>query len=120
MKVIRVMTRIFLEPELLTETISFYENLFGEKCDVRFRYDEYKLELAGIGSVILISGPDEVLEEFKNTSLTILVDSLKEFKDHLMAEGAEVIDEIKSVPTGSNMRIRHPEGTVVEYVEFKT
>lgn len=118
MKVIRVMTRIFLEPELLTETISFYENLFGEKCDVRFKYEEYKLELAGIGSVLLISGPDEVLEEFKNTSLTILVDSLKEFRDHLMAEGAEVIDEIKSVPTGCNMRIQHPDGTVVEYVEF--
>lgn len=70
MKVIKVMTRIFLEPELLTETISFYENLFGEKCDVRFNYEEYKLELAGIGSVLLISGPAEVLEEFKNTSLT--------------------------------------------------
>jgi predicted enzyme related to lactoylglutathione lyase len=120
MKVIKVMTRIFLEPELLRDTISFYENLFGEKCDVRFSYDEYNLELAEIGSVLLISGPDEILEKFKNTSLTILVDSLNEFRDHLTAEGAEVIDEIKSVPTGFNMRIRHPDGTVVEYVEFKT
>ncbi|KAF5054486.1 hypothetical protein DSECCO2_387610 [anaerobic digester metagenome] len=120
MKVIQVMTRIFIEPELLPTTIEFYENLFGEECNLRFKYKEYNLELAGVGSVLLIAGPAEVIEDFKKTSLTILVDSLEEFQEYLLGEGSRVIDEIKSVPTGRNMRIQHPDGTVVEYVEFGT
>ena len=33
------------------------------------------------------------------------------------ALGAAIVEPPKPVPTGSNMRVRHPDGTLVEYVE---
>jgi hypothetical protein len=45
------------------------------------------------------------------------LDSLAEWRRELTALGAEIVEPPKRVPTGSNMRVRHPDGALVEYVE---
>jgi hypothetical protein len=47
------------------------------------------------------------------------VDFAAEFKDFLLNNGATVIKDLKKVPTGMNMTVKHLDGTIVEYVEQK-
>lgn len=120
MKIYEVLTRIFLNLSEIDNRISFYENLCGQKCRLRFKYDEKGLELAIIGSFLLISGSENNLKLFKKTSITCLVDSVDDFKTFLQEQGATILEEPKIVPTGRNMRVRHADGLMVEYVEHKT
>jgi hypothetical protein len=120
MKINEVFTRIFLSPSELDKTIHFYEDLFGQKCDVRFNYPEKGLELASVASCLLIAGSDDHLGPFRETKVTYLVDSLDDFKEFLLGRGATLLEEPKSIPTGKNMRVKHPDGLVVEYVELET
>lgn len=61
----------------------------------------------------------ERLKLFKNTQATFLVDSIIEFKDFLLDNGVTIIRDLKEVPTGMNMTVKHFDGTIVEYVEHK-
>lgn len=118
MQIIKVLTRVYLKPIELDDAIAFYENLFTENCWLWFQYSETGLELAGVGSLLLIAGSAEALTPYKNTQATFLVDSLHDFRELLTQQGAVILAEPKSVPTGVNMRVLHPDGTIFEYVEF--
>ncbi|TCS60952.1 VOC family protein [Varunaivibrio sulfuroxidans] len=121
MKVRGVLTRIFLEPSRLNETVSFYEDLLGEKCALRFEYPEKGLELARIGTFLLIAGSADRVRPFENTRVTFLVDSMEDFEKFFRnheASGASILDTPKEVPSGVNMRVKHPDGLVAEYVEL--
>ncbi len=118
MNILKTFTRIYLEPANLNRAIAFYENLFNEKCNLRFMYSEARLELAGVGSILLIAGSEEALQQFKNTKATFIVDSLNDFKEELIKHGAVILQEPRKVPTGVNMRIKHPDGAIIEYVEL--
>lgn len=117
MRICEVLTRIFLSPDDLDRAVSFYENLFRQKCKSRFKYPEKELEIASVGSFLLISGTSNSLKPFKDTKVTVLVDSIDDFKVFLQEQGATILENPKSVPTGRNMRVRHMDGLVVEYVE---
>jgi len=47
-------------------------------------YSEARLELAGLGSILLIAGSEEALQQFKNITTTFIVDSLNDFKEELV------------------------------------
>jgi hypothetical protein len=51
--------------------------------------------------------------------MTCHVDNLEEVKKILVFSRVKILQDIKKVPTGINMRVRHPDGLVVEYVEHK-
>lgn len=115
MKVKKVLTRIYVND--MERPLAFYEELFGITCERRFKFIEVGLELAQVGDVLLLAGSDESLQPFRDTKMTLLVDSLDDFLVHLMKSGCEMVSEPRNVPTGRNMTVRHPDGTVVEYVE---
>lgn len=117
MKILNTMNRVYLTSSELNDAVSFYENIFGMDCSMRFNHEE--LELASVGSILLIAGPDEQLKKHKRIKTTFLVDSLDEYKNQLLEEGSDILEEPQQVPTGRNMHVRHPDGTVVEYVEHK-
>lgn len=124
MKILGVLTRIYLSLSELDNTISFYEVLFGEECRMRFKHHEVGLELAWVGSVLLIAGSQDKLKPFKSTSATFLVDSIDNYMGILLEQGAIILEEPRSAPirlndtrSGRNMRVRHPDGMVIEYVE---
>ena len=118
MQIIKVLTRVYLKPTELDDAIAFYENLFTEKCWLWFEYSETGLELAGVGSILLIAGSSEVISPFKKTTATFLVDSLNDFRELLIEQGAVIITEPNQVITGMNMQAIHPDGTIIEYLEF--
>lgn len=120
MKILESFTRIYIDPEKLHITINFYEQLFNQQCHLRFKYPEYHLELAAVGSVLIIAGNEQNRKPFETTQITYRVDDIEEFKEFLLDNGAEIIKEPQTVPTGINMRIRHPDGTIAEYVEHKS
>jgi len=87
---------------------------------MRFEYEEKKLELASVGSFLLIAGGEEGLRPFKDTSVTCLVDSIDEYYSFLKTQGSEILEDPKVVPTGKNMRVKHNDGLIVEYVEHSS
>ena len=118
MKLKESFNRIYVQD--MDEAIKFYEKIFHEKCVNRFQYSEVNLELAHIGNLLILSGSKEALKPFENTQATFLVDSITEFREFLLKNGAAVIKDIKEVPSGWNMTVKHFDGTIVEYVEHKT
>ena len=120
MKIYEILTRVFLDNSEMDNTITFYENLLREKCKLRFKYPEKELELASVGSFLLISGSADHLKPFTDTRVTFLVDSVADFEKFLQKKGAIILECPKPVPTGRNMRAKHPDGLVVEYVEYDT
>ncbi|MHB1390020.1 MAG: VOC family protein [Thermoleophilia bacterium] len=116
MKILNVLTRVYLSPEELDRTLAFYEELFGEKCRRRFKYAG--IELASVGKVLLCAGTDEALSPYRNMQTIFVVDSLNDFREKLVRNGTVILNEPQQVPTGMNMIAKHPDGTVIEYVEL--
>ena len=116
MCIIQVLTRVYANDA--DSAVDFYEKLFNKKCAARFHYQEVNLELAQVDNVLIICGSDESLKPYRETCATFLVDSTAEYKEYLLEHGAAVISDLKKVPTGFNMTMKHPDGTIVEYVEF--
>lgn len=117
MKIKQILNRFYVHD--IEQSIEFYEKVLDKKCNLRFKLPEVNLELAQIADILIIGGNEEALKPFKDTKATFLVDSIVEFKDFLLDNGAEVIRDLKEVPTGMNMTIKHLDGTIVEYVEHK-
>lgn len=117
MKIISLHSRIFTTPDKLEGTISFYETLAGVKCSSRFGYPEKELELAVVDKFLIISGAPENVEPFKHTQITLLVDSIEDYRNYILSNGGKITEEPKKVPTGYNMHAVHPDGLTVEYVE---
>jgi len=111
--------RLYVKPDNLEKHISFYEKVFGERTSLRFHYPDLRLELAKVGPVLLIAGEEAALAKVSMTAWTCLVDDLQEAKTVLLHQGAQLLEDIKPVPTGWNMRVLHPDGTVVEYVQWR-
>ena len=115
MKVLKILSRLYVDD--LNLAIEFYEGLLGIPTAMRFEISQIGLELAQVGDILLIVGSEEALKPYRITQATFLVDSLDEFKAYLEEKGAEVIRESAKAPTGRNMTVRHPDGSVIEYVE---
>lgn len=117
MNIKQILSRFYVND--IEQAIEFYERVLDEKCSSRFEYPQVNLEIARIKNILIISGSDEALIPFKDTQATFLVDSILEFKDFLLNNGATIIRDIQEVPTGVNMTIKHLDGNIVEYVEHK-
>jgi len=114
-----VMVRVLIAPEQLEPTIALYERVLGTPCDLRFAYPEMDLYLASVGNVLLIAGPEEALAPFAQTAMTLLVASLDAEIARFEELGIELLEPPKEVPTGRNLLARHPDGSIVEYVEHR-
>ncbi|MEV0118693.1 VOC family protein [Streptomyces sp. NPDC050844] len=115
----RTFVRVFTGPGTLESVTAFYEQLLGVERDMWFTYPELRLGLAAVGGFLLIEGTEESTAPFLSTAGTLLVDSAQKYLDRLTAAGAEITDPLKPVPTGAGFSARHPDGTVIEYVEHR-
>ena len=115
MRIIKTFIRVYVTE--LDSALSFYEDLLGTKAEMRFAYPQVNLELASVGDILLIAGCEENLKTFQDTKGTFLVDSVEEFKHHLQSSGAKIVRGPNDVATGKNMTVKHPDGTIFEYVQ---
>jgi predicted enzyme related to lactoylglutathione lyase len=112
-----VFIRIYVAPQKLEETISFYERLFSKSCERRFAIPPLGVELAQIANFLVVAGSADALARIRHVQATVLVDSLDAQRAQLESMGASVLSPPRNVPTGRNMTVQHPDGLVVEYVE---
>ncbi|SEJ94367.1 hypothetical protein SAMN05660742_12718 [Propionispira arboris] len=117
MKIKKILTRLYVHD--INTSIDFYKKLLNQDCDLIVKYSEMQLELAQIGNILILSGTDEALKPFRDTSATFLVDSVIEFREFLLQNGAVIVRDLKKVPTGMNLTVKHLDGTIIEYVEHK-
>ncbi|MGB9979309.1 VOC family protein [Methanobacterium sp.] len=118
MKILKTLSRIYVND--LDKYIDFYELLLNSKAELRFNMPQAGLELAQIENILIIAGNEESLKPFKETRATLLVDSIAQFKTFLEEKGSKIIRGPSKVPTGINMTVEHPDGSIFEYVEHKS
>jgi hypothetical protein len=118
MKIVKTFYRIYLRKSELEACKQFYMTLHGvERPHHEFHYEAFRLDIVAIGSVLLLAGDRADTERFEATRLTCLVDDLDAVRAYFLRIGVEIIDDVKVVPSGRNLRARNPDGTVVEYVQ---
>lgn len=118
MKMVKCFHRIYLRKTVLEESVRFYMTLQGvDRPHHQFHYEEFRLDIVGIGSVLLIAGARADTERFVATKLTWLVDDLDAVRAYFIQTGVKIIDDIKVVPSGHNLRAMSPDGTTAEYVQ---
>lgn len=117
MKVNKILTRFYVDE--MDKSVEFYENMLNVKGSGRLKYTEMNLELEQVGDILLLCGSEEALQPFRDTKATFLVDSITEYREFLLNNGATIIRDLKEVPSGMNMTLKHLDGTIVEYVEFR-
>ena len=115
MKILKLLSRIYVTD--LDKHLDFYEALLDSKTELRFTMPQAGLELAQIGNILIIAGNEESSKPFKETRATILVDSVDQFKAFLEKRGSKIVRGPSKVPTGINMTVQHPDGSIFEYVE---
>lgn len=122
--IIESFIRIFVDPDALDRTIDFYTALLSGKVTMRFAYPETGLELASVSServsVLIVAGTPEQRAPFEATRLTIKVARLETVIGILAEAGGKQLEPVQSTPVGRKTRFRHPDGTIVEYVDHES
>ncbi|CAL5872132.1 uncharacterized protein PFLUO_LOCUS6390 [Penicillium psychrofluorescens] len=122
--ILETFTRVFVNSDQLDQTLNFYTKLLDGEVTLRFAYPDKGLVLGAVSSphlsVLVIAGQEENLAPFRATHLTIKVDQLEHHIGVLTAAGSEILEPIQDTPTGRKTRFRHPDGLVVEYMDFRS
>jgi|SRR5882757_3272619 len=86
---------------------------------VRLRFGHAAgLQLALVGEVLVLAGPDDVLAPFRATDLTVIVDDLDDAIAVARRGGGQVRREPAEQATGRNVTMSFAAGPVIEYVEW--
>jgi GNAT superfamily N-acetyltransferase len=116
MKVTKTLSRLYVED--LEKALSLQEQLQQTKAAMRFTFPGTGVEMGQVGNVLLIAGSAQALLPFREIQATFLVDSLDECRAYLEENGSIILQGPKDVAAGRSMTVRHPDGSVIEYVEI--
>jgi len=119
MRVLNILARRCLPLEKFDTTVTFYENLIGQRARMRFEYPAHGLRLAQVANLLLIGGNAESLVAFTATNATYLVDDIQAYALYLPTIDVEVLRSAQAVPSGWNLLVQHPDGAIVEYVQHR-
>ncbi|MFF5533361.1 VOC family protein [Streptomyces cinerochromogenes] len=98
----------------LEAAIPFYERLTGGRAS---RFARGDVEVAAVGSFLLMSGPESELEVLRRVAATIAVKDVDEAHRLLDELGARIVAGPVPTPAGRNLLAVHPDGSVFEYVD---
>ena len=112
--ILKTYTRILTTD--IEATVATLKAVHGTEPHFRFNYDP--LTLVGIGDVLAIGGTDEALEPIRDSFGPWIVEDIEAVKGLLLANGASVMQDVKSITNGRMMYMRHADGSVVEYVQW--
>jgi hypothetical protein len=112
--ILRTYARVFTDtPEA---TVTLLEELVGRPADLRFSFGP--LDLAAVGDFLVLGGPKEALAPFREGVGPVIVDDLEATIDGLTTKGAAVEQQPAPSQTGTFAYLRHPDGVLVEYVQW--
>jgi len=115
----RLLARVTVRPEELDDRIALYESVLGVPCDARMPMPDAGLELATVGSVLLIANPGTPGEAARATAFTLLVASAPDHVAALERNGAAVTEPVATGPAGRRARVRLPDSTLVEVIDHR-
>jgi len=121
----RALIHVFVAPGELDGAIEFYEKLLGVESDMHMSLPPDPadpgggLTLATVGGFLIFEGTPEQLAPFWLTVGTLLVDDIGPYFERLTAQGAEVVHPPAERLGGAGFTVRHPDGTVLEYVHHR-
>ena len=115
MKVLKTYTRYFTHDT--DASLALLRELLGQEPD--YRFSMRGLEVTGIGDVCLVGGSEEAIAPIRGSQGPLIVDDLDELQALLRRRGATIIEPETAVETGRMIFAKHPDGEVVEYVEWK-
>lgn len=98
------------------QSLDLLRRLHGTEPHLRVTFGA--LDLAMIGDVIVVGGPEEVVAPQREIQGPLVVDDVAATRRTLEQAGATVTQEIPQSPTGHGFVARHPDGSRVEYVEW--
>lgn len=117
MKILQIMSRSYVAPERINETVQFYEGLLATKCAMRFSIDALEIETALVGGIQIVAGMPGALAPFLDVGSAYLVDSVREFERDFAGRGLEIRIPASQGPHGMYMVVQHPDGLWVEYAD---
>ncbi len=86
---------------------------------VRLRFGHAAgLQLALVGDVLVLAASNEMLQPFRTTDLTVIVDDLEDAIGAAKAGGAIISRDPAYQAVGRNVTLSFPAGPVVEFVEW--
>jgi predicted enzyme related to lactoylglutathione lyase len=98
----------------LDSAIPFYERLAGARA---LRFERGGVQVAAVGSFLLMSGPESELKVLRKVTATIAVKDVDEAHRLLTELGAHVVAGPVQTPAGRNLLAVHPDGSIFEYVD---
>ena len=112
--ILKTYTRIFTtDPE---GSLNLLRTLHGTEPHPRVTFAEWTL--IGIGDVLVVGGSEEALAPIRGSLGPWIVEDIEAVQRDLLAAGAVIVRELVNVPTGRMLYARHPDGAVVEYVQW--
>jgi hypothetical protein len=115
MKILKTYARLWVRD--LDESLPTLRAIVGRDEDLRFAFGD--VELAAIGDFLVIAGTPEALEPLRDGVGPVIVERLDDALSTLAEIGAEIIEPVAESATGRFLYARHPDGSKVEYVEWK-
>jgi predicted enzyme related to lactoylglutathione lyase len=118
----RIFARVFCDPGTLAATVRFYETLTSVSLDMDMDIPESGLHVAAVGGFLILELNRSKLDraaQATQTHVTVLVAHLDETVAHLLAAGAQIAQQRWDSPPGPGIRLQHPDGTLVEYLEHR-
>ncbi|WP_141136682.1 VOC family protein [Paenibacillus herberti] len=121
----------------MDDALPTLEMLVGRPADLRFWSDDPKMlstiigdpsdlqigslevEQAAIGDFLVIAGEDDALNWARKATGPVVVTDLRRITEQLISVGATMVVPYTECETGAFNNIRHPDGSLVEYVQWK-
>jgi predicted enzyme related to lactoylglutathione lyase len=113
--ILKTYARVFTND--LAVSLPVFRQLIGREPDMHFTFGEW--EIVAIGDLLLVAGTDEALAPIRNSYGPLVVDNLEATQQQLVQAGAVITQAISASPTGTMLYARHPDGTHMEYVQWK-
>lgn len=117
MKILRKLNRFYTND--LKMAVNFYESLLGQKSFFQHLFPELDIEIAQIDDILIVASSSKNFLSAQNVKAVFVVDEINDFKEYLSSQGVEIIKDVKESSLGWNMLVKHPEGTLIEYAQFK-
>ena len=113
--ILKTYARVFTST--MDECLRALEALVGRAADLRFDFGG--VELAAVGDFLVIAGSAEQLEPLRGTVGPVVVDDLDATIELMLTAGATVDQPRGSSETGTYVYLRHRDGALIEYVQWK-
>jgi hypothetical protein len=107
------------DPEFLCQALHQRHKQVAEASPSDYRFTMGDLEITGIGDICLVCGTDHALAPYRDSKGPFIVDNLGATREELIELGATITRDQFQAKIGSVFFARHPDGTEVEYVQWK-